>query len=339
MDLTSKAGLHDPFYPKSAIVTAFEEIEQRICCIEKELEPIAALCGPGGVVFTDSLGGLINDCDTLFFDPINVRLGIGTNLPDEEIHIKTTTSIAEIKLEAVNHDAIITLLSDDTKNAYIDYEETSGNRWIVGSYATNDEFAFADGSAFSNSRRLSITRDPVGIAASTIRLWEGGASNRFIGIKAPDSIVTNNIYTLPTDYPATAGETLVSDGFGTMSWTPATQSMIIAVSDETTPLTTGAAKVTFRMPYDFQLSEVRASVTTAPIGSEITVDINEAGSTILGDKIDIDDGTTSSTDAATQPTITDAVLADTAEITIDIDAVGSGTAGAGLKVYLIGVKT
>ena len=35
MDLASKIGLQDPFYPKSAIVTAFEEIEQRICCIEE----------------------------------------------------------------------------------------------------------------------------------------------------------------------------------------------------------------------------------------------------------------------------------------------------------------
>ena len=39
--------------------------------------------------------------------------------------------------------------------------------------------------------------------------------------------------------------------------------MIIAASDETTALTTGTAKVTFRMPAAVTLSEVRASLTTA----------------------------------------------------------------------------
>ena len=43
----------------------------------------------------------------------------------------------------------------------------------------------------------------------------------------------------------------------------ATQSIIIAVGDETTALTTGTAKVTFRMPYAFTLTGVRASLTTA----------------------------------------------------------------------------
>ena len=123
--------------------------------------------------------------------------------------------------------------------------------------------------------------------------------------------------------------------------TPAnpTQNIIIACSDETTALTTGTAKVTFRMPYAFTLTAVRASVTTAPVGSVLTVDINESASTILSTKITIDASEKTSTTAATPPVISDTALADDAEITIDIDTVGSGTAGAGLKVTLIGTKT
>ena len=123
--------------------------------------------------------------------------------------------------------------------------------------------------------------------------------------------------------------------------TPAspTQNIIVAASDETTALTTGTAKVTFRMPYAFTLTAVRASVTTAPVGSVLTVDINEAGSTILSTKITIDASEKTSTTAATPPVISDSALADDAEITVDIDTVGSGTAGAGLKVTLIGTKT
>ncbi|MCY1546125.1 hypothetical protein D9M68_821030 [compost metagenome] len=127
------------------------------------------------------------------------------------------------------------------------------------------------------------------------------------------------------------------------AWTPFTtssppQSIIIACSDETTALTTGTAKVTFRMPYAFTLSEVRASLTTAQTsGAILTVDINEGGTSILSTKLTIDNTERTSTTAATPPVISDASLADDAEVTIDIDQVGDGTA-KGLKVVLIGVK-
>lgn len=112
----------------------------------------------------------------------------------------------------------------------------------------------------------------------------------------------------------------------------------IACSDETTALTTGTAKTTFRMPCAMSLTEVRASLTTAQTsGSIFTVDINEGGVSILSVKLTIDNGEKTSTTAATLPTISDAALADDAEITIDIDQVGDGTA-KGLKVYLIGTK-
>lgn len=116
-----------------------------------------------------------------------------------------------------------------------------------------------------------------------------------------------------------------------------TQVIPIAVSDEATALTAGTSKVTFRMPFAFTLSAVRASVTTAPTGSVLTVDINEGGTSILSTKLTIDAGEKSSVTAAVPAVISDAALADDAEITIDIDAVGSTVAGAGLKVYLIGV--
>lgn len=117
---------------------------------------------------------------------------------------------------------------------------------------------------------------------------------------------------------------------------PKTVCLPIAVSDETTDLTTGTAKVTFRMPFAMTLTAVRASVTTAPTGSVLTVDINESGTSILSTKLTIDATEKTSTTAATPAVISDSALADDAEMTIDIDGVGSTVAGAGLKVYLIG---
>ena len=116
------------------------------------------------------------------------------------------------------------------------------------------------------------------------------------------------------------------------------QSIVVAASDETTALATGTAKVTFRMPYAFTLTSVRASLTTAQAsGSIFTVDINEGGTTILSTKLTIDNTEKTSTTAATPPVISDSSLADDAEITIDIDQIGDGTA-KGLKVALIGTR-
>lgn len=108
------------------------------------------------------------------------------------------------------------------------------------------------------------------------------------------------------------------------------------VGDETTALTTGTGKLTFRMPFAFTLTDVRASVVTAPTDADLIVDINEGGATILSTRITIDDGEKTSTTAATAAVISDSALADDAEITIDIDQVGSTIAGTGLKVTLIG---
>jgi len=118
----------------------------------------------------------------------------------------------------------------------------------------------------------------------------------------------------------------------------ATEYLTIACSDETTALTAGTAKITFRIPYAMTLTEVRANLNTAQTsGSVFTVDINENGSSILSTKLTIDNTEKTSTTASTSAVISDSSLADDAEITIDIDQVGNGTA-KGLKVTLIGTR-
>jgi hypothetical protein len=109
---------------------------------------------------------------------------------------------------------------------------------------------------------------------------------------------------------------------------------VIAASDEATDLATGTNKVYFRMPYAGTLLAVKATVNTAPTGSTLICDINEAGTSVLGTKLSIDASEKTSDTAASAATITDSALANDAEITIDIDQVGSTVAGKGLKVYL-----
>ena len=132
-------------------------------------------------------------------------------------------------------------------------------------------------------------------------------------------------------------KTWVINGLATNA-TAKTEYLTIACSDETTALSTGTSKITFRMPYAMTLTSVRANLNTAQTsGSVFTVDINENGSSILSTKLTIDNTEKTSTTASTPAVISDSSLADDAEITIDIDQVGDGTA-KGLKVTLIGTR-
>lgn len=123
---------------------------------------------------------------------------------------------------------------------------------------------------------------------------------------------------------------------GAFAQTAGTEAFILACSDETTDLTVGTAKVTFRLPYAFTLSAVRASVNVAPTGAALSIDINEGGVSVLSTALTIDATEKTSVTAAVPAVISDSALADDAELTIDIDQVGSTIAGAGLKVTLIG---
>jgi len=110
----------------------------------------------------------------------------------------------------------------------------------------------------------------------------------------------------------------------------------VAMSDETTALTTGTAKITFRMPHAMTVTAVRLSLTTVSSSGLPTVDINETGTSILSTKLSCDVSEKTSTTATTAAVISDSALADDAEITIDIDTAGTGATGA--KVWIIGTR-
>ena len=163
-----------------------------------------------------------------------------------------------------------------------------------------------------------VGADPAGTASSAISSHVAAADPH------PGYALESSLATVATTgaYADLTGKPAVSDVY------------IIACSDETTALTTGAAKASFRMPYAGTLTAVRATVKTAPTGAALQIDINEAGVSVLSTVLSIDASETSSTTAAAPAVISDSALADDAEITIDIDQIGSTIAGAGLKVLL-----
>ena len=186
--------------------------------------------------------------------------------------------------------------------------------------------------------------DGNGSDAGIVKLGcESAGANHYVGLEGPTHAGSNSYIIKFPDPDTSVGKILKVNSFANdkavMEWADAggavTESFIIAASDETTDLATGTAKATFRMPYAFTLTAVRASVTTAPAGSAITVGINQNGTSILSTDITIADGSKTSV-GGTAPVISTSALTDDAEITIDIDTIGSSTAGTGLKVTLIG---
>lgn len=129
-----------------------------------------------------------------------------------------------------------------------------------------------------------------------------------------------------------------SGATGTAAAALQNESFVIACSDETTALTTGTTKRSFFVPYDMHLVEVQAALTTPQAsGAIFTVDINEAGASVLSTKLTIDNTEATSITATTPAVISDPLLAKGAKVTVDIDQVGNGTA-KGLSVTLIGYQ-
>ncbi len=74
-------------------------------------------------------------------------------------------------------------------------------------------------------------------------------------------------------------------------------------------------------------------VDTAPAGSALIIDINDDGSTIFSTNAEIDDA---GTEEDGNHKFTQTEIAAGSDITLDVDQVGSGTAGADLTVCLYG---
>lgn len=113
----------------------------------------------------------------------------------------------------------------------------------------------------------------------------------------------------------------------------------VALSDETTTITTGTAKATIHNPLGGVLivTGVVAEVNTVSSSGLVTVDINEgagAGTSILSTKLNIDASEETSLTAATPAVISDTSIASGGRLTFDIDAAGTGAKG--LKVWIKG---
>jgi len=148
------------------------------------------------------------------------------------------------------------------------------------------------------------------------------------------NVATGNVVT--TGNNTTTGTLTIANGIvltSNSSVIGMEESLTVALSDETTSITTGVAKITLRAPYAWTLTRIpRASLSSASVSGIPTVDINVNGNSILSTKLTIDENEKTSTTAATAAALSSTSIADDAEITMDVDVAGS--AAKGLKVTL-----
>jgi hypothetical protein len=114
------------------------------------------------------------------------------------------------------------------------------------------------------------------------------------------------------------------------AWAPIPYDLFVAVSDETTDITVGVAKLTFRVKRAITLERVSAELSVASSSGAVAVDVNRAGSTILTATLSL----AASSFYTDTTSFVSASLAVGDVITIDIDTAGTGAKG--LKVALLG---
>ena len=115
-----------------------------------------------------------------------------------------------------------------------------------------------------------------------------------------------------------------------------TAAMIIACSDETTNITIGDAKVTFRAPFNITIIGVAGSLSTASSSGLPAFDINGVGGTTIfttKPTIDANEKTTYTAATASVLDSTKVNIPRDTEMTIDIDTAGTGAKG--LKVTIL----
>ena len=111
-------------------------------------------------------------------------------------------------------------------------------------------------------------------------------------------------------------------------------SMTVALSDESTAIETGTAKLTMRAPFAMTLTKPpRASVSVVSSSGNPSVDINKNGVSIFSTVLSIDAGEKTSVTATTPAVLSTTSIADDEELTFDIDTAGTDTAGLKITIY------
>ena len=203
---------------------------------------------------------------------------------------------------------------------------TGGGVWGAISGTLTDQLdlnAALNGKVSTSDQRLSDARTPTAHKASHAT---GGT----------DPLTAADIGAAPVSHAHGAAD--ITSGVIDPARLPALPvSLVVAVGDETTALTTtNNPKVSFRMPHAMTLTSIRASLRTSSSSGKPTFDVKLNGASILSTLISVDASAKTSVGASVPAVISTASLPDDGEITIEITVAGTGAAGA--KIAFVGAR-
>lgn len=259
-----------------------------------------------------------------------------------ELDITTTNAGAAGAAIDLYHNSASPAASDTPGTITIYGEDAGGSKVVYGriqstitdpSTSNEDstmEFSTADsGGEFT---KLAIKADTNGIFVGDTFFGAGIVSSE-----------GNNDLILQTGNSTTGSITITDGSNGDITLDPdgtgivkgeLKRFMVQLLADDTAQSTDTSIGGDFRISNRaITVKAVGAYVDTAGTTGTCTVDINEAGTSILSTKITIDSTEKSSETAATAPVISDSAIAADAIITFDLDAVQT-TPANGLKVWI-----
>ena len=226
----------------------------------------------------------------------------------------------------------------------------NNNVYIYGSGITNTEhigrFALTtvnDGSDYIEITNPSVTDATLDESSMTNSSaehphvdWDGASNGDWVRYDGTSWYRVEPIAGM-TCYDA---KLLMNRTFNGTKWLGQEETLAIAFGDESTAHTTGTAKVSFHMPYEVILKEVKVSLVTAATGTDLfTVDLNDDGTSVFSTVVTLDASEKISSSAATPAVISSTSIAEDSLMTVDIDTIGNTVAGAGGKIYLIYNRT
>jgi hypothetical protein len=304
-----------------------------------------------GVSLSSIVGGSGN---TIHASALNVQIIGGDDITSSRDHysymtnlIVTGTSHGKIYATQIfSGNTDLSLLIGTGGGDGNDVTRVSGSGNILtGGTATNPIISITSSPSFNNITYSGTSTGGNSIAtnvsATTIFSGSSNVSSLFVtqGIRFSASTIFSGSTDLSNlfERPITAGNYLQKSGSTTIWLSGAPCDFAIALSDETTAITTGTNKVTLYAPYAFTITDVRASLTTSGSSVTTTFDIKNGGTTIFSTKPTIDAGKYTTATSATPRVITGTTVALDAKLTIDITSIGTNATGA--KIYIIGNKT
>jgi len=223
-------------------------------------------------------------------------------------------------------DASLTYLSQSSASSTYLTQASASSLYLSKTDASSTYLSQASASSTYLTQSSASSTYLTQTNASSIYLSQSDASSNYLTQSSASSTYLTQ---------ASASSTYLTQSNAASTYDTAEQVMVIAISDETSNITTGTNKLTMRAPFSMTLTKIpRASVNTVSSSGNPTVDINVGGTSILGaNKLSIDVNEKTSTTAATATTLETSSITDDAEITFDIDVAGTGAKGLKIALY------